>query len=512
MVFDPAEPQRVLHVLAVSLPHQNGYTVRSRYVLATQAAAGTARPLAITSPYYPGNPAAIEPAEIAGVRHLRVPHPSDQGWLQAPSELACKLLYAIRKSSLGLAVHRRLVGMRDSRDGGAAPTGPAAPDVPAWRRLAKGMVKPLLRLGPVARILDSGQRWLERLEERLLTRRFRRAIEQAARAEGVDLIHAHSPYRSGLPAVAAARALGLPVVYEVRGLWEESAVASGRFERGDARYRHWRRRETETMRGADAVVTIGEALRDEVVSRGVDRSRVFVAPNGVDPSRFQPPRDDAALDPAARRVAARLAGTVLGYVGSIRALEGVDELVRGAAAARAAGHDVSLLVVGDGPELPELEELADELGLGVRAIFTGRVPHDRVADYYRLIDLFVVSRPDTEVTRTVTPLKPLEALASAKTLIVSDLPALREMVSDGETGLAYRAGDPDDLARQVGRLVEDPDLARRLAAAGRRWVVEERTWERSLAVLPEAYRTARRHAAGDTETGAIGGAPRPAKP
>jgi glycosyltransferase involved in cell wall biosynthesis len=279
-------------------------------------------------------------------------------------------------------------------------------------------------------------------------------------------------------------------------MWEESAVAGGRFRPGDARYTFWRARETEAMRSAGAVIAIGEALRDEVIARGVPRERVFVVPNGVDLERFRPPTlsEQAAVPDATRRaladLAARLSGTVLGYVGSVRTMEGVDELVRGAAEAIRAGHDVSVLVVGDGPELENLGRLAAELGIADRVVLPGRVPHDEVAHYYGLIDIFVVSRPDFPVTRTVTPLKPLEAMAMGKALVVSDLPALREMVSDGETGLLYRPGDPGDLARRVAHLVAEPERIARLGERARRWVVEQRSWERVMASVPEAYAAA----------------------
>ena len=93
--------------------------------------------------------------------------------------------------------------------------------------------------------------------------------------------------------------------------------------------------------------------------------------------------------------------------------------------------------------------MAEELGIGDRAVFTGQVPHDEVQFYYELIDIFVISRPASRVAQLVTPLKPLEAMAMEKPLIVSDLPALRELVNDGETGLIYRAEDSSRLGRSV---------------------------------------------------------------
>lgn len=347
-------------------------------------------------------------------------------------------------------------------------------------------------------------RLAEAVEERLLMRRFRRGIREVAASCGAELIHAHSPYRTALPAIAAARSLGLPVIYELRGLWEESAVATGHFTAGDPSYRAWKRKERKALRRADAVICICETLRDEVVAGGVDPDRVFVVPNAVDLDRLRPatPGREPGEVAALRR---RLRGTVLGYVGSVRKMEGVDELAHAVAELVRRGREVSLLVVGGG-EVEELQAVVDGLGIGPQAVLTGAVPHAVVAHYYGLIDLFVISRPDTRVARLVTPLKPLEAMALGRPLIVPDLPALREIVRPEETGLVYRPGDAAHLADVAERLIDDPRLAERLAAAARRWVETERTWEAVLAPVEQVYATARSVAR------ARGAAPQPQAP
>jgi len=303
-----------------------------------------------------------------------------------------------------------------------------------------------------------------------------------------------------VPALRVAWRLGIPLVYEVRGVWEESGVAAGRFKRGGPRYQYWRRRDTEVMRQADAVVCICEQLRLEVIRRGVAPQRVFVVPNAVDTSVFHPPSPSevdaqAAASAGVQDVRRRLRFPTLGYVGSIRRLEGVEELVRGAAEVVRRGYEVSLLVVGRGPGLDGLRRLAQEEGIGDRTVFTGSVPHEQVSLYYSLLDVFVISRPALRVTKLVTPLKPLEAMAMGKALITSDLPALREIVKDGETGLLYRPGDVGDLAEKCIRLLDDRAFQLRLAEAGRRWVEKERTWSVSLRGLRPAYQAARSRAA-----------------
>jgi glycosyltransferase involved in cell wall biosynthesis len=496
---------RVLHALAVSAPHLNGYAVRSRYIVETQQRSGHVRPAVITSPFYPGLAAAKVNQILGDVEYVRVPHPVDDVGGSLGDRLA-RLLYRLRRTPVivvGRSQTRRLrrgIALADGghvqglQPGEGLPGGTASRQRPSHlRRVAKRLVfavaRPMFQLGDRFAAVSWWSQALEALEERLLMRRF--ALEIAANALRLraDLIHAHSPYRTALPAIAAAHSLGLPVVYELRGLWEESAVASGYFRSGDRRYRAWRRKEERAMAAADAVVCIGEELRREVVARGLPAERVFVVPNAVDANAFRPPAQGVRRPADVAAVKARLVGTTFGYVGSVRKLEGVDELVRAVAELVRRGRDVSLLVVGGG-EVQGLRVLADELALGPRAVLTGAVPHEEVAAYYRLIDVFVISRPDLPVTRLVTPLKPLEAMALERPLIVSDLPALRELVHDGKTGLVYRPGDVAQLAEVGERLIDDPALRRCLGQAGRRWVEEERTWERVLARLPDIYAAA----------------------
>lgn len=539
-------PLRILHVLAISEPHLNGYAVRSSSIIDAQRAAGL-DPIAVTSPFYPGNPATVRDTIIRGTRYLRIPHPVDLERCRHRSDRRARRYHRLRKR--GREVEHRLRTtlrstrqvVRDWRQATRAPPQqpgdgwPRLRDLPVLLRnlagalasllmaalkIAAALVSPLVRVlaHGVARLLAgassapdaspalsaegvAGMRVKGRLdrlasalrarEDALLLARTERELERLCRELQPDLLHVHSPYRNAVPALAVGRRLGLPVVYEVRGLWEDSGTASGNFREGDAAYEHWRTQEIASQRGADAVVCICEQLRQESILRGVPPERVFVVPNAVDPDLLAEPPE--ITDPEARQqlaqVRARLRYPTLGYVGSIRALEGVAELVRGAGELVRRGTPVSLLVVGDGPGRADLEKLAERLGLGENAVFTGRVPHDLVPHYYRAIDVFVVSRPDLRVCRMVTPLKPLEAMVLGCALVVSDLPALRELVQDGH-GLAYRPGDVDHLATQCARLLGDARERAALAAAARAWVVSERTWERVVRAYEPAYRQA----------------------
>jgi glycosyltransferase involved in cell wall biosynthesis len=109
-----------------------------------------------------------------------------------------------------------------------------------------------------------------------------------------------------------------------------------------------------------------------------------------------------------------------------------------------------------------------------------------------------VSRPPLRVTELVTPLKPLEAMAMGKALVVSDLPALRELAGSEETARFFQPGDAADLAQQCRLLLEDRALRQRMAHSARQWVQQHRNWPAVLRCLYPAYESvlaARRAAA-----------------
>ncbi|MGA0871178.1 MAG: glycosyltransferase, partial [Planctomycetota bacterium] len=134
------------------------------------------------------------------------------------------------------------------------------------------------------------------------------------------------------------------------------------------------------------------------------------------------------------------------------------------------------------------------LGLGDAVGFTGPVPAADVGAYYDLIDVFVVSRPETRVTRLVTPIKPLEAMGRGKAVVMSDLPSLREL--GGREGAAHdehAAGAPVmvDLATRCADLLDDPAQRADLGRRARSFVESQRTWSATLSILPRVYERAR---------------------
>jgi glycosyltransferase involved in cell wall biosynthesis len=310
------------------------------------------------------------------------------------------------------------------------------------------------------------------------------AIETHARELEADLIHAASFYTTGLPAIRAARSLGVPSVYEVRGLPHLTFLSRRPEYAGSIEHRTDVRFELQACREADAVLTLTEAMRGELVALGVDPAKITLAPNSVDVSRFQPSTGDHEL-------AAELGAegkVVIGYAGSFVDYEGLDDLVTAFTKLRARhGQDVLLLLIGDGAEYPRIKKQVMAAGLEAQVKMPGRLAHHEVARYYSVIDVVALPRKPLRVCEVVSPMKPFEAMAMAKPLVVSSVEALAEIVIPDRTGIVFRKGNVDSLTDALAALVEDPDRRRRLGQEARLWVEANRSWEKLATDVTRVY-------------------------
>ena len=274
-------------------------------------------------------------------------------------------------------------------------------------------------------------------------------IEAIAREWRPDVLHAHSPALCGLAGLRAARRLGIPFVYEIRAFWEDAAVGNGTGQEGSLRYFLTRQLENRAVAGADAVVTICSGLRDDLIARGYDASRISIAPNGVDFAIFgDPPAPEQAL-------AEQLGlgdGPVIGFIGSFYPYEGLDDLIAAMTPIVAVHPGAKLLLVGGGPAEADLRVQAEASSVAHAIRFVGRVPHTEVERYYALTDVLCYPRKAMRLTDLVTPLKPLEAMAQGKLVAASSVGGHRELIVDGVTGTLFAPDDPRALAAALSGL------------------------------------------------------------
>lgn len=292
-----------------------------------------------------------------------------------------------------------------------------------------------------------------------------------------DILHAHSPALNAIPALRVARKSGIPVVYEVRAFWEDAAVDHGTSREWGMRYRLTRSLENHALRHVDAITTICEGLRNDMIGRGIAPEKITIIPNAVDIEQF------VSTYPADESLRERLGlkhKQVIGFIGSFYAYEGLDILLQALPLMSPYHPDLRVLLVGGGPQDKQLRQLASQLGIEDKVIFTGRVPHGQVQFYYDLIDVLVYPRLSMRLTDLVTPLKPLEAMAQGRVLAASDVGGHRELIRDNHNGILFKSGDPHSLAEKVGTLLNTPQQWEELRRAGRKFVETERNWRKSV--------------------------------
>lgn len=291
-----------------------------------------------------------------------------------------------------------------------------------------------------------------------------------------SVVHTTTPYGNGQVARALATELGVPWVYEVRGLLEQTWVA-GRPNAetrsravASERFALLRAQEAAVAASADHVITLSATMRDDLLARGVPAERVSVVPNAIDARLLS--LDTAPAD--ARRALGLPEAFWVGTVSSLVGYEGLDTLIDAVALLRARGLDARACLVGDGVARSELERRAVEAGVTDAVLLPGRVPRHEAVLWHQALDVFVVPRRDVEVCRRVTPLKPVEAMALARPVVASALPALAEVVSDG-AGMLVAPEDPGALADALAHLSADQAAREELGRAGRD-VAATRTW------------------------------------
>jgi len=441
---------RVLHVLANSHPDTNGYAIRSHMIVKHQNQIADIEVHAITSPFYPNRQLMQENIEHDGINYVRCMHP-----YFIPGRIPFSQRFI-----------RRLTKLNSKKQEIEKPQKSTSKKIYdfvyfGFFKLGRLMKKPFQIPYRV---------W----EERVLMKHLESHISDYARENNIEIIHAHTPYRVGIPSMNAAKKMGKKFVYEMRGVWEETAVANGRWKRNGPAYSRFRRLENMVLKGADKVVVISMELKKELISRGVSGYKIVVVPNGVE--TLESIAESSKFETIENELNQLEGNTTVGYIGSLRKLEGVDMTADAVSELVKQGHDINFFCLTGANGQKELIEHSNRIGLKRRALITGPVPHSEVSQYYDLIDIFVVSRPDYPVTRTVTPLKPFEAMARARPVVVTNLPALNEIISNLETGIITEDNELSSLVESIKILISDKELRTKLGEQAKSWVINERSW------------------------------------
>jgi glycosyltransferase involved in cell wall biosynthesis len=290
-------------------------------------------------------------------------------------------------------------------------------------------------------------------------------VAQWAKRHQVSVIHAASNHINALPALLAARHLGIPFQYEMRGLWELSRISRTPQYEGKQGFKQGLQLEGLVARHADKVFVISEQLGRFARERwGIAQERMFLLPNCVDPERFAPSAHQS------------IDANTIGYAGSLVGYEGLDTLIDAVAHLAGNGHPVKVNIVGEGDARPALEAQVRRLGVSEQIRFLGRMSPEKAREALTNCALVCIPRKPFKVCEIVPPIKLVEALAMSKPVIVPDLPVFRDEMGANPAGWFFKAGDAADLARVIEIALADRDALAAFSARARDYATTQRSW------------------------------------
>jgi len=291
-------------------------------------------------------------------------------------------------------------------------------------------------------------------------------IVEKARNDRVAAIHAASNHVSALPALLAARKLGIPFHYEMRGLWELTRISRTPEYEGSQAYQQGLELEGLVARHADKLFVISAQLGNYAQKHwGVDAERMALLPNCVDPEHIRP------ADPQ------RVVPNTVGYAGSLIGYEGLDTLIDAVDVLARAGKPVTITIIGDGEARSQLEAQVRPLGLSDRIRLHGKVPPEAAREMLGRCALVCIPRKPFKVCEIVPPIKLVEALAMGKPVIVPDLPVFRDELGESQAGWFFRAGDAVDLAHVIETALADREVLAAFGARAREYATTQRRWQ-----------------------------------
>lgn len=323
------------------------------------------------------------------------------------------------------------------------------------------LLRPLRKPPPKAPWL--GSVWRRIFEDLPLERSVLRQAVQVIERHRPDLVFLNEMYALQWLGSALRRRHSIPVAQFVHG--EEITVR----ELASIRYRRAIRRAIQEY---DAFVAVSRFTRGELLRLGASAEKVHLLQNGVDPVRFQPgPKPLNLLE----RYGVK-GRKVLMTIARLEERKGHELVIQAMPQILAEAPDAVYLIVGSGDLEPRLRRLVEELRLSAHVIFAGAVSPEELVDHYRLCDVFVMPNrvlPSGDVEGFGVVF--LEAGACGKAVIGGNSGGVPDAVDHEETGLLVSGESVDELARAVLRLLQNPELAARMGAAGRR-KAERSSW------------------------------------
>lgn len=235
----------------------------------------------------------------------------------------------------------------------------------------------------------------------------------------------------------------------------------------------YRRSEEWAWHHAHSIFVVSNELKNILVDAGVPQEKIHINPNGVNEHDFDP--SVLIAEEAKLRLGLPVSVPIIGFTGSFRSWHGLENLLAAFVQLVSANHDVSLLLVGDGPQRMNIEAWIDKNNLSAKVFITGHVPHKDLPIYISAMDICVAPYPDLNPFY-FSPLKIIEFMAMAKPIVASDIGQISELLSD-EAGFLVSPGNVQELYTMLEDLLEHPVIGVLAGKKAREKVLASYTWQ-----------------------------------
>lgn len=296
--------------------------------------------------------------------------------------------------------------------------------------------------------------------------KFYKSCTKIIKEQQPQIIHAHATFYCALTGLLLSKKFKTPVIYEVRSLWEEREKKQAKSFLKRIVLKVTTNLETFCMRKANKVIVINKELEREISLRGVNN--ISIIPNAVNISLIN------RLSIEKREITE---GIVFGYVGSISPIEGLDLLAKASKELENENLNFSVRIYGGGIFLEPLKELVKELGLK-NFFFLGKLKPEEISEAYKSIDVIVNPRLKSKISDTVTPLKPLEAMAYKKLVIASNVGGMRELIDDKVNGLLFDSDNLMSLKKILTQVIEN-GIDNEIVDNGFKHVLNNKSWNQN---------------------------------
>ena len=298
---------------------------------------------------------------------------------------------------------------------------------------------------------------------------FTYSVYKIAKSEKIDVLHAHAMFFCAIPAKIVSIILNIPMLYEIRSLWEERY--KGKNILSNILFSILTFFETISMSFSNEVIAINKSLKKNLQSRYLlKEKKIHIVENAVNLNRIQIKKVNRSEK-------------VFAYIGTISPIEGLDLLVEAFIDLHAKGLPNKLVIYGNGIMLSKLKSLikGDDL-----IEYAGVFKQDQIAEVYSKVDIIINPRKKSFLSDSVTPLKPLEAMGFEKLIMASNVGGMREIIMDGKTGILFQSDSVEAIKSAINNVLVSENT-HTITDNAKLYVKKHRSWQSNAIKYKEIY-------------------------